>query len=431
MIYLLDYIASFTGQLAIIYSYTKLANKNMKLNYYLWLIIAITTALQLMLNVIISNIMVASLSLLYFYSLFKYKYKSSNKDVVLYTVFIWSVSILIDIILMLFMNLMHVGNDDGMITLFYKGVSTIVLSTFLIIFFSNNWVLRKVNDLKKIINLKEIKTSKIVTLIIMLFVIGYMSSIHMESKTLIVINLSVAIVIITMIIQMIKLHYEYTTIKNTNIILEKNDFVNRNIIKEYRILKHNIENQLLGVKTIANKKAKIIINEIIKEYNESFYLKSNISNIPLGINGLVIEKLYEYKDFDIKMTLENRTKSNFLKILGSKNYNIFCESLGVILDNALQACTCSQEKYFLLCFSENDNEIVVTMINSFSGSLDIDKIGIINYTSKKNGHGLGLYYLFNKKNISYSVRIQNNKFFNVVKVKKIEKKSNSSLFSNE
>ena len=73
-------------------------------------------------------------------------------------------------------------------------------------------------------------------------------------------------------------------------------------------------------------------------------------------------------------------------------------------------------------FRENENEIIVTLINSFSGSLDLEVLGKINYTSKKKGHGYGLFTLFEKKKINIKNSIKNNLFQVEFKIPKMHSK---------
>lgn len=57
-------------------------------------------------------------------------------------------------------------------------------------------------------------------------------------------------------------------------------------------------------------------------------------------------------------------------------------------------------------------------MNSFKGQIDTDALGTIEYTSKSNGHGLGLYSLFNKKSLYITTSIKNNYFRSEIKVNK-------------
>jgi len=63
-----------------------------------------------------------------------------------------------------------------------------------------------------------------------------------------------------------------------------------------------------------------------------------------------------------------------------------------------------------------------SIINTFAGSLDLERIGSIEYTTKEEGHGLGLFSLFGRKNLSVTTTIKNNLFINNIEIKKRLKK---------
>ena len=102
-----------------------------------------------------------------------------------------------------------------------------------------------------------------------------------------------------------------------------------------------------------------------------------------------------------------------------QNLNIIASDVN---DNALESAKNTKEKLVYLEFKETDTEIKITVINTFSGGVDLDCLGEVNYTSKKKGHGLGLYSLF-RKNLNIKTSIKNNLFINDIAIKKSQAKS--------
>jgi len=211
---------------------------------------------------------------------------------------------------------------------------------------------------------------------------------------------------------------EGINVSMNNEILEKNDIVNRKVITQYRVLKHNLESKLMGVKTVSNDEAKQLIDEMILDYNSSFFIKHDVNAMPLGINGFVFEKLYKYQDENLDISVTNKIKNNILDSVGSRNYNLFCEALGVTLDNALEASKNSQEKLFYLEFNETNDKVTIKVINTFSGDIELDKLGTVQYTTKEKGHGFGLFSLIGRKNLTITTSIKNNRFINFLEIKK-------------
>ena len=144
--------------------------------------------------------------------------------------------------------------------------------------------------------------------------------------------------------------------------------------------------------------------------------------MPLGINGLVMGKLAKHEKSNINISITNDIKSNILEVVSPRSYNLFCEALGVSLDNALESAKNTKEKIVYLEFKETSTEIKLIVINTFSGGVDLDCLGEVNYTSKKKGHGLGLYSLF-RKNLNIKTTIKNNLFINDISIKKRQAKS--------
>ena len=88
--------------------------------------------------------------------------------------------------------------------------------------------------------------------------------------------------------------------------------------------------------------------------------------------------------------------------------------MGVTLDNALEASLNSKEKVVYLKLSETNEKIIINIQNTFSGSIDFDKLGKINYSSKGTNHGLGLASLLRKSEIELTTSIKLNLF--IVKI---------------
>lgn len=207
-------------------------------------------------------------------------------------------------------------------------------------------------------------------------------------------------------------------LKETNNLLSKNiDFYIKRI-NEYRILKHNLKSKLNGLKSVSNKKSIPYINELIEEYNDRMIIPKDIMEVPNGLNGIIYEKVYEFNNKDLQITVENKIKKEILKILTPKNYNLLCEALGVTLDNALEAASKSKDKIVYLKFNESKENIIIKIMNTFSGSIDLDKLGTINYSSKNLGHGLGLFSLLSKDNLKISTCIKNEFFINTILIPK-------------
>ena len=254
--------------------------------------------------------------------------------------------------------------------------------------------------------------------IVLFLIVEYLGFKNVDNKYIVVSALLIGIVLALIVVNFVVLYYEIITLRTTNSILEQSNEASLELISEYRVLKHNLEHNLLGIKTVSNKKTKELIDALIAEYNSKFYIKHDITSMPAGINGFILEKFYKYAEEDLKITVENKIKKKILGLLGPRNYNLFCEALGVTLDNALESTVKSKEKLLYLEFKETEESLMATVANTFTGNIELDKLGTKEYTSRKTGHGLGLYSLFNRKNLFITTSIKNNLFINKIEVKK-------------
>lgn len=90
------------------------------------------------------------------------------------------------------------------------------------------------------------------------------------------------------------------------------------------------------------------------------------------------------------------------------------------MDNAIDASINSKKKILYISFEEKSSSLIVKIINSYSGSIDIDELGNLNYTSKSSGHGLGLWSLFHKRGISVQNTLKDNLFISTITILKKE-----------
>jgi len=379
--------------------------------------------LQAYMNKLNLQVLGAVFTIIYCYTLFKYLYRCEKTKARNYSIIIWIISLLLDVVVMVTVNIMGILTYCEEDLLLIKSVGTTFMSIVLLITSNIKPVIYFFNKIELKMEKLQITMNHITTLIISYLLIGYMTSENINNKFTVITLLIIGISVLIITILFISMKYQILNFKKTNEILEKNDIVNRRIITQYRILKHNLESQLIGVKSVSNKEAQALINDLIQEYNASFYIKHHINEMPSGINGLVFEKLYNYHKKELNITITNKIKKNILEEVGPRSYNLFCEALGVTLDNALEASIKSKEKLIYLEFKETDEKLIIKIMNTFTGHIELDKLGTVHYTSKETGHGFGLFSLIGRKNLTITTSIKNNLFINLIEVKKKTDKS--------
>lgn len=197
-------------------------------------------------------------------------------------------------------------------------------------------------------------------------------------------------------------------------------------IDEDRIIRHEMLNNLLALKSFSDKNSddfdKTLDEFIMSCSNKSVGIK-NIYKLPTGLKGMIYYKInsldnkkYNYnvnisKQVNIKLEKENY-----------KEYISLCKILGIVLDNAIEACEKTKERFLTIDIYNEKGNVVIDIENSYKDKIkDINKLYSKNYSSKGNNRGLGLHVakmlLKNSKYLEMHQEIMNNIFITRIFIK--------------
>lgn len=353
------------------------------------------------------------ISFIYMTILMKVLFNLNTKELLLYTIIMWIIGVIIDIFIMLISNFFPYACTN---TIKYLGTFVVILIYLTIAY--NRSIKSKIRKLKDFIFRLNFSYYTFIIVLIIYFYLGNYCITNINEKGIIILIIFIAFSFLLLTINFIIQQIQILSLKESIKFLNKNNESYIEIIDEYRIFKHNLIGNLNGIKTIATKKARILIEDLITEYNNKLKLPKDIKKIPVGISGIVYEKFYGINDNSLKFEVNNKIKNNIIEVLSARKYNLLCEALEIIINNAIEAAQTSKEKLIYMELLEESNKIIIKVINTFSGKLDIDRVGTKNYTSKDKGNGLGLFSLFTKRNINISTSIKNNKFISIISVNK-------------
>jgi two-component system sensor histidine kinase AgrC len=198
------------------------------------------------------------------------------------------------------------------------------------------------------------------------------------------------------------------------------------MIDDERVNKHEMLNNLLILRSFKNKNSKEFtetLDDLIKANDNIKDSIKNIYSLPPGLKGILYYKVYDMKALNIEVTMNISKKINSsFKSINSKEYNNLCKVITILLDNAKDAASTSKEKFVLIEFYiENDN-LVFSIGNSYKDKVDINKLSTINYSTKGKGRGLGLFIanniINNTKNMKLEQKIINDNIFSsILKIK--------------
>lgn len=420
VIYFLGFMFCLTN---IVYIYFILNSK--KFSFSLRLLIYILS-LSLMATVLykLNIIFLKSIiSLIALYIILFFCYKEEKKKAFNYSLFIWLCGMLLDLLIMNFSSLLFkffpkkILNDYSFLIMFgFTIIVQVVHNLIARIKKVKNFMIKADNLLNKL------KFNFFIDLIfIMVFIfIGVLAFRNLDNLNFVLCCLVFCSLLAYLKFNNIYLKYKCYTLNESNLILIDNNRFYTEINMDSRIFRHNLIHRLNGLKINTNKKSNEIIDDIIYDCSLLTKTDKEIEKLPFGLDGLIYQKLYAKSYKDLNVFVNNDIKSDFYENLKARNYNKFCESLGVALDNALEASLESKEKALLLLLDEDELTYNVTIQNTFGHELDMERIGEVNYTTKTKGHGLGLFSIFLQDKIKIKTKIVNNIFVVNISVNKIK-----------
>lgn len=237
-------------------------------------------------------------------------------------------------------------------------------------------------------------------IIIAMIIISTIESYMKLSTTIILlVNISMAIIFITIVIMSSKTKAKYNKISSkyqTSISSLKEYEV---MINQFSMYSHENRNEFYTVRNMLRDGEKrddvikyidALINNKIKD-NEKIMKKT--AKIPSGgLRATIYSKLCLMDELNIKHTLSisRDVKTTDLIELDEALVLKICNILGVFLDNAIDAVKNLKKKEISVEIYIIDEYLCIDITNNFKGNLNLDKISEEKYTTKGDGHGYGL-----------------------------------------
>lgn len=301
-------------------------------------------------------------------------------------------------------------------TSYFKDCFSILISIFILISIRIPFLKNLFNKVKSICVKKE-KYFKYFTLTIffaiIILLLYILNSSNLEN---IIISISFILIFFVIIIVYLTSIYRNSKLNNFNTYLISLNDTYENIINDYKMFKHNMKHELTAISMCGNSKVKKLVSEYINEYDSDKEVKNNLYGLPIIIKGIIHQSILRTKKLNIIINADVNVYSNYFDHISESVYLNLCESFGIIIDNALEASTSDDQVYINL--NELENEIEISCINRFKGSIDLDYFGYVCETSKEKHMGIGIIYLINKNRIKPEFKIANDKFIAKLIIKK-------------
>lgn len=225
----------------------------------------------------------------------------------------------------------------------------------------------------------------------------------------------------------IKVKYKEVSDKYTNTIRALKEY--EKMMDFYKVNNHENKNNFLTIRNMLSEddeKIKNFIDNIIdNRIMDDEKLNMESSNIPEGgIRAVIYSKLLEMKNKKIKFDLETDFKIRRFNLENTKAKTMLdiCNILGVFLDNAIHASADMGDKaYVKVTLNMKDDDLCISIKNKFNGTIDVEKIDKVGYSTKGSGHGYGLSLVKNilveNRNLINKRKLTKNTFEQILIIK--------------
>lgn len=412
-------IVSFASTFSYAYLFYKLTNAK---STFSWLLIFVfffgVTSLALIRYFEIP-VLSFSVFFLFYPILFYCINKLPFKKLIYYVLVTWFLGMILDLCIMLIVSLLHelIGFD----ILNKWNATTVTLSLFVALcLFLISHIEKLCYLIKRLYErLMKIRYSNFLILFLTLyvFVSAFVILTSLPNLTIDLLLTLLIFLVIVVFVFLIKYKINEEEIEKYLKILQENNEFYITINDENRIFKHNLIAKLLSIKSVSNKKGMVLIDQLIKDFNKSIDFSENIKIIPYGLNGIIYQKLYPVMN-EISIHIVNEIDYDIFEVLKPLRYNVLIEKLSIILDNAIESTLKSHEKIISITIYEEDNNIVILVKNTFDDLIDLDGIGLKNYSTKGKRRGLGLFSALRNNEAILTINVINDFFVSKIVAQK-------------
>lgn len=397
--------------------YAKLNDMKFRFTKRNILILIINTIVTTINNLYSNNVLKIILLLIIVCLNFKLIFNKSLKNIVISYILIYFLLIIFEIVfsnLLVVTNILNNNSAALSLNLIKLGLSIVVGGLEYLFFY----IKPIKNFLQKSLDFL-IKNSSVGNITYLMFltiaVLGMLNVKTFATSNSIQFIISLVIIFIILFAVVFKSKTNEIMLKDSNKrLIDYNDKYGK-FLDEYKIYKHNIKHKLSAMKSYGNKKINALIDDLLEEETAFSIKNNNLYNVPNGIKGIVAEKLYNV-EFDI--FVDNKIKKDPFKNLSPKAFHSISESIGIALDNAIEASNETDNPIITMDLKESKEEIFIKIGNNYSNSIDIDQLGTKFYSTKNRGSGLGLFSIMHNNLVKEKINIVNNFYYIELQIKK-------------
>ena len=213
-----------------------------------------------------------------------------------------------------------------------------------------------------------------------------------------ILNTIIVVGSLSLILVLIRQYLKNREIINKYKLLEEYLKTSADLIEKYSSTIHKYKNNLITIKGCMNSNisdANNYIDDLLDNFKTKKYSWfSKINYIKMdSIRYLIYYKLSKAEELNLKITVNVSKEVKNIKadFLNTQEMGNLLEILGEYFDNAIYASHESNEKELNFILYEENEDLVFTIANTYLNKINLTSITKNGYTTKGNGHGLGLY----------------------------------------
>ena len=253
-----------------------------------------------------------------------------------------------------------------------------------------------IRPIKTFVNNLSVKYENLSVLIFLVIGVGsfwYMNSHAINDSFEFLINLFVLFLFFLMAILYFKENMKSKEMSDKyNELLSTVDTFEKELITKRKII-HDFKNQLIVINGYADnpEKLKAYLSEIIKDQRNipNSKLLLNVEKLPSGLKGLIYYK-FSNLDSNINVSIDIKNSLKKYESISPKLNKDCLKILGVFIDNAIEAVKNQTEKYIILEFINQKDQIIITVRNTCTPRVNIKDLTKNGFTTKGKNHGYGL-----------------------------------------
>lgn len=319
-----------------------------------------------------------------------------NKNVILYAFNTGLIFVISELIITVGLVIIEINSVDIVNNNFYNLIANVLISLFVIILIKLPFVRKIVKNEITLFTKNKKLINYLYIFVVILYLIALKNGFELILKSNYYINILFMACVILIITIIIRNEFKYDKIKDEYKNMLNHVTKYEKIITDQGKANHEFKNQLMVIRGYAQMNSPKLIeylDSVIEDSKKthSSYLISQLNKFPAGgIKGLLYYKLSTMDDENIKheLNVESGVKIR-LDTLGTETYKNITKVLGVLFDNAIDACKKSKEKKIIIDVVKKTNSVTFSIYNTYKGKIDMDKIGT-GFTTKGSGHGYGL-----------------------------------------